>query len=166
MGHKILFMAISIMTFTMGKAALACRSNGLDIFPNSGRSGFGFQEMSQFVERTTGTYTAVQDPSEDAFTAADVSEEDLAEATSKLKSFLGRSTGEAALDKMLNKSDEDGDGKVNNSELKDFLAFIGLGNGITRGHWAQGILDYYGTGSPKYLDRESGKKMLIDMELY
>jgi len=159
---KLIFLLGLFFSYNL----FACSGNGLEGLPDSARSGFNLSDIEQFAERASGNYVALENRPEGEFEVNSVSEEDLMQATSKVGQFLGDARGEEAIKKLLGKSDTNGDGKVFQSELKPFLAFIGLGNGITRGYWAEGILDYYGTGSPKYLDHDSGKKMLIDMELY
>jgi Ca2+-binding EF-hand superfamily protein len=50
-------------------------------------------------------------------------------------------TSEASMKKLFGQYDKDGDGRIDKPELTKLLADIDIGNRLTRGTWAKGIID-------------------------
>jgi len=100
----------------------------------------------------------------------EISEEDLKLAKNALKKFLGKTSGEEAVNKLMKKSDKNANGTVNKAELVIFLEHIDLGNLISRDAWANGIMEGFGNkksgSNALVLDREDAVVMLQYLELY
>ena len=63
------------------------------------------------------------------------------------QNFGDRST--AAMRKLFDRYDGDGDGKIDKQELVRLLKDVDIGNSLTRGVWVRGILDKVDTNADK-----------------
>ena len=74
------------------------------------------------------------------------------ELKDKIKALLMRkygSTSRESMEKLFNLYDKNRNGNIDKAELKELLKDADIGNGITRGAWADGIVKKLDTGADK-----------------
>ncbi len=77
------------------------------------------------------------------------------ELVAKVKALMVRKYGAsdaAAMRKLFDEVDADGDGKIDPHELEGLLKDAGVGNGLTRGAWIKGIVSALDTSGDKKID--------------
>lgn len=71
------------------------------------------------------------------------------ELVSKIKGLLLRTTGKTdrdSMQKLFKSYDKDGNGRIGDRELEQLLKDAGVGNGLTRGAWVDGIIKKLDSG--------------------
>jgi len=81
-------------------------------------------------------------------------EEELVSKVRKLMTERFGGTDVAARKKLFEAYDKNGDGQVDQDEMKQLLADAGVGNGLTRGAWVRGVI--------KKLDSDDDKTISYD----
>lgn len=136
----------------------SCQSNLRGRLPSRRKN---LRKIMDVVEGNTGNQQQ---------TNVGISPENKKKAKKALSKFLGEKRGEDAIYKIFAEADQNKSDSLDRRELKAFLAHIKLGNGLTRGNWADGILDAFGAydkvKNNKILTRSAGQAMLESMDLY
>jgi len=66
------------------------------------------------------------------------------ELVSAIENYLQQNfgdTSEASMKKLFQRYDRDGDNRIDKAELSKLLSDIDIGNRLTRGAWAKGIIE-------------------------
>ncbi len=178
MQFKLLFLATVLIANVAANKAFAYSRSGCRVKQNPALSlGLSKQSIDYLQDYTmdAGVDGGVgEEPSffmTDTVATADggpdeISPENAAEARRALAAWFGNDRGTTALDRMVAFGDRNGDEKFNSDELQAYLSEIGLGNRITRPYWRDGIMEAFGSGSPKTISREDGQFMLQFLGLW
>ena len=85
-------------------------------------------------------------------------QQELVDKVKALMSGKFGGTDAAAMRRLFDAYDRDGDGKIDPGELEGLLKDAGVGNGLTRGAWIKGIVGALDTSGDRKIDWDEFSK--------